>query len=183
MCKRVLLFGLGFPLDNMSPIHSLTIGWSPVKKLWHELTHISGEIRWNRVDLDTNRSHQVPHQDIGVYLICAHPPSEAVKDLNAYTVLYAGQVNSRNRGLRTRFLEHIRHPSPKLRMYVDCYYPSLHFWFAVIREPSEIDALESLLIATFNPPCNSIRAPGSPALLARLGTPTLIGAGRKHYSA
>ena len=164
----------------MSPSRFKSVGWSPEKKLWNELVSVSGDIQWKRVDLNSSRSHRIPKQDTGVYLICAHPPSEAVKGLNAYTVLYGGQVKSPNRGLRARFLEHIRRPSAKLRLYLDCYYPAVHFWFALLREPSEINALESLLIEVFNPPCNSIQAPGSSTLLARLGTPRPIGPGRAH---
>ena len=152
-----------------------TVGWSPEKELWKELVRVSGDLAWKRVNLDSSHSHRIPKQDTGVYLICAPPPSEAVKMLNAYTVLYAGQVKSQSRGLQTRFLEHIRTPTAKLRLFMDCYYPRLHFWFALVHDPSQIDSLESLLIETFNPPCNTIGAPGSSLLLARLGTPRLIG--------
>lgn len=158
----------------MSRTRSST-GWSPEKRLWSELVRVSGDLSWKRVVLDSSRSHRIPKEDTGVYLICSCPPFEALKSLTTYTVLYAGQVKSNKRGLRTRFLEHIRKPNAKLRLFLDCYYPAVHFWFALAYEPSHIDALESLLIATFNPPCNTIEAPGSSTLMARIGAPQSIG--------
>ena len=160
-----------------------TVGWSPEKELWEELVHVSGDLAWKRVNLDSSHSHRIPKQVTGVYLICAPPPFEAVKMLNAYTMLYAGQVKSQSRGLQTRFLEHIRTPTAKLRLFMDCYYPRLHFWFALVHDPPQIDSLESLLIETFNPPCNTIGAPGSSTLIARLGTPRPLGTGSTAHPA
>ena len=161
----------------------MTVGWSPEKKLWNELVRIGASLSWKRVDLDSSRSHRIPEKDTGVYLICASAPSEAVKTLNACTVLYAGQVKSSRRGLRTRFLEHIKKPTARLKSFLDCYYPKVHFWFACVREPAEIDELEGLLIGVFNPPCNEIGAPGTSVLTARLGIPKPIGFRTKHHSA
>lgn len=162
---------------TMTHSQSNAVGWSPEKEFWDALVVASGDIHWRRVDLDLNRSDRVPRQGTGVYLICAHPASKAVESINAYTVLYAGQVKSRLRGLRTRFREHIRSPDAKLKLYLDCFYPSVHFWFALVNEPMEIDLLESLLIEVFNPPCNNIRAPRSSTFLARFGTPRQIKSG------
>ena len=158
-----------------------SVGWSPERELWNELVSVTREFRWKKVGLELSSSHRIPKHDTGVYLICARPPSVAVEAINAYTVLYAGQVKSRNRGLHARFLEHIRRPSAKLRQYLHCYYPAVDFWFTIVNEPTEIDLLETLLIETFNPPCNTIGAPGSLTLLARFGTPTHIRANRAHY--
>ena len=155
---------------------SLAPGWSPERNLWDELERLSRDLSWKKVEFDRNRAHLISMNERGVYLICAAPPVETIKTVNAYTVLYAGQVKSRNRSLRTRFLEHIRTPSPQLKLFLDCYYPAVHFWFAAVRDQSKIDALEALLVETFNPPCNRIRAPGTHVLLARLGAGrTIIG--------
>ena len=111
-----------------------------------------------------------------MYLIGAAPPLGAISGLNTYTILYAGQVKRRN--LRARFLDHIKKPNPKLKLFFDCYFPYVDFWYLVLDCDSKIDALETLLIEAFNPPCNSIRAPGSQVFLARLGKGRIIRASR-----
>lgn len=150
-------------------------GWTPSRELWSELSTVAQGLIWRRVDMNLNRADGVPKEKTGVYLICAGPPGETFSQLSPYTVLYAGQVKSRSRGLRTRFREHIRHPQPKLRLYMACYQPRVDFWYAMASEPERIDALEILLIDIFNPPCNNISAPGAAALRARLGTARPIG--------
>ena len=152
---------------RMSLARSSVTGWSPERQLWSALEFLCRDLAWKRVDLDRNRSHLVSERDRGVYLIAAPPPMRVIDVVSSYTILYAGQVRSRN--LRSRFLEHIKNPNPKLRLFMDCFYPTIHFWFAVTDDQSRIDALESLLIQTFNPPCNSISAPSTQILLARLG--------------
>ena len=151
-------------------------GWSYQKELWDELERLGRSLSWTKVPSDPNASHRVPKNDIGVYLICASPPADPVKPLNTYTVLYAGQVNSSHRGLRTRFLEHINKPTELIRLFRNCYYPNFDFWFSVVNDSSRINELESLLIETFKPPCNIKKAPGSSTLLARLGVGRRIGA-------
>ena len=168
------------PTHQMGRTRSSTIGWSPEKNLWNELIRVSKNLSWKKIKLDLSSSHRVSKQ-IGVYLICACHPYEAVKGLKAYTVLYTGQVKSEDRGLRTRFLEHIKKPNAKLKLYLNCYYPDVHFWFAHVDKPTQIDELEALLVETFNPPCNSIGAPGSSALVARLGTPRFIGRNNERH--
>ena len=142
-------------------------GWSPEKIIWEKLSSISNNLSWKCVNLDKTRKHLVPGNDAGVYLMCAPPPTNTLDDLHLYTVLYAGQV--KKRGLQTRFIEHISKPNAKLRMFLDCYYPRVDFWFAIVHEHTEIDELETFLIDTFDPPCNNIGAPGSRTILARLG--------------
>ena len=151
-------------------------GWSPNEKFWVELTSIDENLTWKCVNLDKTRKHLVPG-DTGVYLMCAHPPRNVMKALQLYTVIYAGQA--KKRGLQTRFLEHINvnQPNSKLRMFLKCYYATVDFWFALVHEQTEIDRLEVLLIETFNPPCNTIGAPGSRPLIARLGNERPIGRG------
>ena len=149
-------------------------GWSPNKKFWEELTSIDKNLTWKCVNLDKKRKHLVPG-DTGVYLMCAHPPGNVMKALKLYTVIYAGQV--KKRGLQTRFLEHINQPDSKLGMFLKCYYTTVDFWFALVHEQTEIDRLETLLIETFNPPCNARGAPGSRSLIARLGKARPIGRG------
>ena len=153
-------------------------GWSPERNLWTTLQGLGGHLSWTRVDLDPNRSHLVSASD-GVYLIAACPPSSAMSAIGLYTVLYAGQVNSvhtPSRNLRVRFREHIKKPNPKLRMFIDCYFPAVHFWFAALYDKSLIDQMEGLLIRTFNPPCNTIDAPGAKVLLARIAAGKRISA-------
>lgn len=151
-------------------------GWSYQKELWDELERLGKSLSWKKVPSDPNSSHLVPENDIGVYLICASPPANSVKSLKAYTVLYAGQVNSFDRGLRTRFLEHIKKSTEIIRLFRNCYYPNFDFWFSIVKDSSRINELESLLIETFKPPCNIKKAPGSSTLLARLGVGRRIGA-------
>ena len=150
-------------------------GWSYQKKLWDELEHLGKNLSWKKVPSDPNASHLVPKNDIGVYLICAGPPANSVKSLNTYTVLYAGQVKSFDRGLRTRFLDHIRKPTEIIRLFRKCYFPNFDFWFSVVKDSSQINDLENLLIETFKPPCNINRAPGSSTLLARLASGERLG--------
>lgn len=157
-------------------------GWSSEPPIWQELAGLTQLLSWKRIPFDSSRSHRVPEHDTGVYLICVSPPFGTLKKLNAYTVLYAGQVKSHIRGFRTRFSEHLKRPNATLKMFLDCYYSHVDFWFAHVHDPSQIDSLEGLLIDTFNPPCNSIRAPGSLTLVARLGTARRIGEGRNRPS-
>ena len=155
---------------------SMNTGWSPERKLWDELRNAGKELSWRKIEFDPNQSHLLPESVRGVYLICASPPKDAINALNAYTILYTDQVKGRRRSLRNRFLEHISHPKPKLKLFVDCYYPDVHSWFAVAHESSRIDALEILLIGIFNLPCNSISAPETKVTLARIGAGRSIGA-------
>ena len=159
----------------MSLIKQKFHGWSYQKNLWDELERLGKSLSWTKVPSDPNVSHRVPKNDIGVYLICASPPADSVKSLNTYTVLYAGQVNSFHRGLRTRFLDHINKPTELIRLFRHCYYPNFDFWFSVVKDSSRINELENLLIETFKPPCNINKAPGSSTLLARLGVGERIG--------
>ena len=165
-------------MDGSTKSRTNDTGWSPEKELWAELERLSADQSWTKVTLDRNRSHLVSDSDPGVYLIGAAPPPRILEKVRVYAILYAGQVKTRN--LRTRFLEHIRRPNPKLKLFLDCFYPNIHFWFTTASDPSRIDALESLLIQTFNPPCNSIKAPGTRVLLARLGSARIIGTKRPH---
>lgn len=143
-------------------------GWAAEKNFWRELEKSSDKLTWKRVPLDLSRQHLVS-KSTGVYLICAPPPDGIVSDLRLYTVLYAGQVHSKKHGLRARFREHVKKPSPKLRVFNDCYYPNVDFWFTRVSDQKQIGKIEALLIEIFNPPCNSIRAPRTQPLIARLG--------------
>ena len=145
------------------------IGWSPEKRLWDELEEVGEGLSWKRIDFNLRQSDSLPKDDRGVYLICAAPPGNTISTINAYTILYAGQVKSDRRGLRSRFREHINNPSRNLQLFRGCYYHDIHFWFAATDDESQIAKLEILLIEAFNPPCNSIRAPGTRPMLARLG--------------
>ena len=164
----------------MTPsMRTSAIGWSPEKELWDELEKVGGDLSWRRVDFDSNQSDQLPRNDRGVYLICAAPPGSTISIINAYTILYAGRVKSDRRGFRSRFREHLNNPSRNLQLFRSCYYHDIHFWFAATDDESQIDKLEILLIEAFNPPCNSIRAPGTRPMLARLGTGKAIRANNK----
>ena len=166
----------------MSPPRSSNTGWSPERRLWNELEQLSTGLAWKKVVFEPERGHLLPDRDRGVYLICAAPPARSLSVVEAYTILYVGQVKGSHRSLRDRFLEHVRRPSAKLRVFLDCYYPTVHFWYATINNPSRIDTLEILLIETFRPPCNSIRAPGTHTFLANLGEGQIIGTTRKSLS-
>lgn len=144
-------------------------GWSDQKQVWEELKSLGADLSWTKVPFDPHVSHHVPAHRSGVYLVCARPPAEPLAALNAYTVLYAGQVKQSAHGLRARFQEHLKRPAVALRGFKECYYPDVHFWFAPVDGRRLIDDLEGLLIAAFNPPCNKVGAPGSRTLLARIG--------------
>ena len=163
------------------PPRSSATGWSPNRRLWDELQNLGEGLSWRKVAFELSREHLLPG-DHGVYLICAAPPTKTIDIVKAYTILYAGRVTGSRRGLRDRFIDHIKNPSAKLKIFLDCYYPTVHFWFAAIKDLSRIDDLEILLIETFRPPCNSIRAPGTKALLARLGTGRTIGISSRRQS-
>lgn len=130
---------------------------------------------WQRVTLNLNRADGVPKGETGVYLICAGPPGGIFSQLAPYTGLYAGQVKSPSRDVRTRFREHIQYPRPKLHVYMSSYRLRFGFWYAMASDPVRIDALQVLLFGIVNPPCNNISALGAVALRARVGTPRPIG--------
>ena len=157
-------------------------GWSPIRELWDELSRQTHTLDWKRVDFSLSRTVRVPPHDTGVYLICTRPPERVLHKAKPYTVLYAGQVKSRARGLRTRFRDHIQRPSRKLSIFLDCYQPEVDFWYATTADPSKIDSLETLLIDLFNPPCNNISAPRASGLRIGFGSPRPIGTGAKPVS-
>ena len=146
-----------------------SIGWSSDRRVWDELEKVGKGLSWKKIDFDRKQSELLPGDGRGVYLICGKPPGNVIRIIEAYTILYAGQVKSAHRSLRTRFLEHLRKPNPKLRLFLECCYPNIDFWFTVTNDETQINEMEVLLQETFNPPCNSIRAPGTQPLLARLG--------------
>ena len=166
----------------MSPPRFSNTGWSPERSLWSALEALGKDLSWRRVALEPDRGHLLPDSKRGVYLIGAAPPAPSLKAVSVYTVLYVGQVKSPRRSLRDRFLEHVRHPAAKLKVFLDCYYPTVHFWYAVINDASKIDTLELLLMEIFRPPCNSIRAPGTQAFLAGIGKGRTIATNRRPRS-
>lgn len=163
----------------MNSPHLSDIGWSTNPRLWKELDNLGKNLSWKNVNLDLSKKHLLPGNYRGVYLICAFSPSKTLDLIKAYTILYAGKVTSSNRGLRNRFIEHINHPNSILKEFLHCYYPKIDFWYAIINEQSQIDEMEAILIETFKPPCNKIRAPGTQILLARLGPGKVIGTRRE----
>lgn len=108
--------------------HSSATGWSPDKNLWEKLGELGSELSWKKVTFELSRRHLLPEKKRGVYMIGAAPPIKSMGIVGAYTILYAGQVKSGRRGLRDRFLEHIKRPSAQLKIFIDCYYPTIHFW-------------------------------------------------------
>ena len=155
-------------------------GWSADQTLWAELNRMAPALSWKQILLDSTRSHLIPKNATGVYLICASPPVRTVQDL--YSVLYAGQVHSASHGLRARFLNHIQQPKDKLLSYLRCYFPRVDFWYTLLADAQEIDRLEALLIQVFSPPCNCRQAPGTMRLLAKIGSPVYFGHTERHRS-
>ncbi len=151
-------------------------GWSDERRVWDAFKYFGADLSWQKVPFDPHVLHRVPAHASGVYLVCARPPAEPLAPLNAYTVLYAGQVKQSAHGLRARFREHLKRPADALRGFKECYYPDVHFWFAPVDGRRLIDDLEGLLIEAFNPPCNKVGAPGSRTLLGRLGAGVPLGA-------
>lgn len=157
----------------MNSINSTPRSWSPEKELWSALNRISEDTTWSFVKFDENSGHVIPSKSKGVYLICADTPRDVLHTIGLRTVLYAGKSES---CLKTRFLRHIRSPTPKLKMYLESFISDTFFYYSKMVEISRIGEIENLLIQTFNPPCNSISGPGTSHLLARLGPPKEIGA-------
>ena len=155
----------------MPRLGSSTPGWSADKKLWDHLDKLSRGLSWRKVEFSPSREGVVPSSEHGVYLICASPPAKTLDAVNAYTILYVGQQQGGTRSLRERFREHIDTPKPAFKAFVDSYFPAIDFWFAVVKDLATIDDLESILIETFNPPCNLARGRGAEVLLAHLGPP------------
>ena len=167
--RRVSGRRIEMPLTNSRPT-----GWTADAKLWQELHRIAANYSWARIAFDSNLAVNVPEAP-GVYLICAHPPYPTKLGRAAYTVLYAGKVQRPPRTLRARFLEHCKRPKPALRPFLLCFHPNVHFWWSSIADAEEVDQIETLLIESFNPPANMIRAPGTAVLLARLGQTRPVG--------
>jgi len=143
-------------------------GWSCEKSLWDRLESLGKDLSWRKVKFYPDNISKVPAKKRGVYLICAYPPVNLLKNIGAYTILYAGQVKSHHRGFQNRFSEHIKGRGTLISSFNKCYYPNLDFWFSCISEDSLIDEIESLIIDVFRPPCNKIRGHSSqyiPALL------------------
>ena len=163
----------------MSSPRSSNTGWSPERSLWDELESLGRDLSWKKVALEQNRGHLLPDGQRGGYLIGASPPAPSLNAVNAYTILHAGQVKSPRRGLRGRLLEHVRRPTAKLEVFVECHYPMVHFWHAIMNNASRIGTLKILLMETFRPLCNSIRAPGTQASLADIGKGGTIATGRR----
>lgn len=155
-------------------------GWSAEQTLWVALKQMAPALTWKKVSLDSTRSHLIPKNATGVYLICACPPVQTVPDL--YSVLYAGQVHSASHGLRARFLNHAQQPQDRLASYLRSYFPHVDFWYALLTDVQEIDRLEGLLIQAFGPPCNRRKAPGTARLLAKLAPPVYFGHSTHHRS-
>lgn len=147
-------------------------GWSPDIKLWKALERTAENLIWGScIALDPNARHRIPIYS-GVYVISAEPPFKSKVAFKPSAVLYAGQSKT---DLRSRFITHCKDPSPSLKQFIQCFYPNVHFWYARIDEKSQIDKIEALLIETFNPPCNSIRAPGASTIIANIGTSIVLG--------
>lgn len=157
-------------------------GWKADLSRWKELAKVGirENLKWKKVNFLENRKDSIPERDAGIYLICAgpprvslseEPPCEVLASLKLYNVLYAGKTT---RGLRARFLEHIKRPPRMLAEYRKCY-DSMHFCYAVIGEPEVIKEMEFLLIDSFGPPCNSIRSPGADVIEAHFGATETIG--------
>lgn len=142
-------------------------GWSPDKNLWENLKDVADSLEWRKVRFLRKNEVRVPKQS-GVYFISIASKLKISSTIN--TVIYVGQSKS---SIRSRFKDHIA--SNKLRPYLDCFYPDSQFWFAYINDEEKINEMEVLLINAFNPPCNSIQAPGTKPILARLGKSKIIG--------
>ena len=151
--------------------------WSTEKELWSELNKIGRDTTWSMVKFDENSSQIINQNTKGVYLICAYTRIVVVKQQEEEkilrTVLYAGRSTS---CLRKRFLDHIKSPEPPLQAYLKSFHLKMEFYYTKVSDNFRISDLENLLIETFNPPCNSIRGPGTAQLLARLDPQRIIGA-------
>ena len=167
--RRVSGIRIEVPLANSRPT-----GWAADAKLWQELHRLAAKYSWTRIAFDSNLAVNVPETP-GVYVICAHAPYPTKLGRTAYTVLYAGKVRRLPRTLRARFVEHCKRPNPALRPFLLCFHPKVHFWWSSIADSEEVDQIETLLVESFNPPANMIRAPGTGVLLARLGQTRPVG--------
>lgn len=148
--------------------HAATHGWSTHRPLWNSLARLTDGLKWNLVRFTLDDAILVPRNRPGVYLICADAPASVLSKVPVCTILYVGSVTSRQRSLRQRFTEHLQHPKELLAKYRQCHYRTMRFVFAATHEVERIRDLEALLRTAFNPPCNSIKPPGTDFLLARI---------------
>lgn len=163
--------------------HTATHGWSTQPNLWKCLARLTSGLKWKLVRFTRDDAILVPKQHRGVYLICANAPESVLSEVSVRTILYVGSVTSPHRSLRQRFTEHLQQPKDLLARYRKCHYQTMRFVFATTHEVELIRELESLLRTAFDPPCNSIKPPGTDFLLARIdeGTPIRAPSARRLF--
>jgi len=110
----------------------------------------------------------------GVYAICAPIPRKDFDNAQdgplkvAYAPLYIGQSQGDIEGIRRRFRIHNSNPKPIIATYLSCYSGGIDFWYSLMKEQKKINAIETLLIESFSPPCNEQGGPESVQLRAKL---------------
>lgn len=124
-------------------------GWSLDRLCWGRLQTVGFDFQWKRVLLDDAwKSCVATHS--GVYLICASPKDVPIAGKvmeRFYNVVYAGQAKN----LQRRFAQHL-HGYRDVRSAMEIF-RKLDFWYTPV-QPSGLDDIERVLLATFGPPAN-----------------------------
>ena len=153
----------------------LNYGWQHDPELWAQIpSDLRDSSAWSWVGYVENEATLVPAEQPGVYFLCTSPvgrrmPSNVRKnDLfsNLFTPLYIGKTDN----LQRRFVEHCKHPSPKLRAARRCFGASMQFWFHRLI-PARLGRDEAILIRCFGPTANEKKE----SVIGVLGKPIPIG--------
>jgi hypothetical protein len=133
---------------------------------WEELIALASrlDLNWRRCALKVESKHIVPETS-GVYAIEIPTPFQLatpdhLQRKEVMPIRYPAYIGESSSNIRSRFVEHT---GPKAQDRILCArrLPSplnLPRWFVwtEIRDSSHIQALESILIECFQPPCNKI---------------------------
>ena len=117
---------------------------------------------WRQVQFRQPLRHLIPHAS-GVYVLVARGRTPDKLLSNLYNAVYVGQASD----LHSRFLGHLRSPSPDVALAQICF-ESIDFWFVQV-EPRDLNGVERCLISCLGPIAN--RQAG---IRARYGDPVPI---------
>jgi hypothetical protein len=137
-------------------------GWSLRPLDWAAVTDELGAALWRNVPFRQVQRQRIP-EEAGIYMLGSTPRATGLP-ARLYNALYIGQATN----LRTRFLQHLRHPSPDVGRAGTCF-DDIDFWFIEV-DSSSLNRVESMLIECLGPSAN--RRAG---IAARIGPPVVAG--------
>jgi len=132
----------------------LRYGWTLTRQHWESFSvavasHATSA--WRRVALEEVNRDSVPARP-GIYAICAKVArSHQGFPPRLDNVVYVGKAAA----LKTRFMDHCRHPAPEMQRAKTCFRFELDFWFIECHAEA-IAELESLLIDCLGPSANLV---------------------------